>query len=160
MMVGREDSTKQPLTSAKEDLDQQIDTLLDNVIKLADELDGKRKAQMLERLLSDGALAQDATRSSRTTLSVRNHLDHSERGGRMALEKRVDAGNFTMPRLPLFSGQEGSDTSFTRFKVEVSTLRRSYTDEVVLEAIRRCLRSPAADVWMRASGSITQLMSK
>ena len=52
------------------------------------------------------------------------------------------------PKLSVFSGLPGKDASFGRWKYEVACLQldRSLSENNVLNAIRRSLRSPAADV--------------
>ena len=52
------------------------------------------------------------------------------------------------PKLSVYSGITGRDTSFGRWKHEVTCLMAEHTESVVLGAIRRSLRSPAADILM------------
>ena len=52
------------------------------------------------------------------------------------------------PRLSVFSGTPGRDATFSRWRSEVDCLRddRDVTASMIIQAIRRSLRSPAADV--------------
>ncbi len=61
-----------------------------------------------------------------------------------------DLGNHVIihepPKLPVFSGLQGRDTNFGRWKSEVGFLEREQPSQVVINVIRRSLRSPAADL--------------
>ena len=70
------------------------------------------------------------------------------------LEQQVDHRSHVLlqdPKLPPFSGLKSKDTPFGRWKYEVRCLGgdRNYPSYSVLTAVRKSLRSPAADVVTR-----------
>ena len=68
-----------------------------------------------------------------------------------------------LPHIPAFSGTE-KDCSFGRWKFEVECVaaEEKYTDSTKREAVRKSLRSPAADVLPRlgVNPSVTQIINK
>ena len=66
------------------------------------------------------------------------------------------------PKLSVYSGITGGDTSFGRWKHEVTCLMAEHTESVVLGAIRRSLRSPAADILMHVDqrASVSTIIRK
>ena len=60
------------------------------------------------------------------------------------------------PKLPVFSGIQGKDTSFGRWKNDVRCLQQGpYEEFDVLSAVRRSLRSPAADLLIHLGHAAT-----
>lgn len=51
------------------------------------------------------------------------------------------------PKLSFFSGEKGKDTTFARWQYDINCLKASnYTDTSILQAIRKSLKTPAADI--------------
>lgn len=67
-----------------------------------------------------------------------------------------------VPRLPMFSGELGKDASFSRWKFEVLCLRKEgYSEASIHNAIRRSIKSPAAEVLRRLGEfNVDQMMFK
>lgn len=68
------------------------------------------------------------------------------------------------PRLPLFSGIPGKDSSFARWKWEVKSCiaSKQYHNQVLLTGVRKSLRSPAADTLthMPATANAEDILAK
>ena len=68
------------------------------------------------------------------------------------------------PKLPLFSGTPGKDSSFARWKWEVKSCMASkqYPNHVLLTGVRKSLRSPAADslTHMPATATAEDILAK
>lgn len=66
------------------------------------------------------------------------------------------------PKLSFFSGEKGKDTTFARWRYDVNCLLGSYPEASILQAIRKSLRTPAADVvrHLGESASIEQIIKK
>ena len=68
------------------------------------------------------------------------------------------------PRLSCFSGLQGRDSPFGRWKMEIRSLCTdgSYGKQTILLALRKSLKSPAADVVLRLGEkvSVDQILSK
>ena len=68
------------------------------------------------------------------------------------------------PKLPLFCGTRGKDSSFARWKWEVKSciVSRQYTNQVLLTGVRKSLRSPAADILthMPATANTEDILAK
>ena len=68
------------------------------------------------------------------------------------------------PRVSVFSGMPGKDSSFGRWKYEVECLQNSntYSADIILHAVRQSLRSPAAELitHLDKDSSLTVLIGK
>lgn len=68
------------------------------------------------------------------------------------------------PKVSVFSGTSGKDSSFARWKNEVECLTRmgTYEAQVILHSVRKSLRSPAADIITHVDqgASIEELVAK
>ena len=61
-----------------------------------------------------------------------------------------------MPKLPVFSGIKGKDSSFGRWKHEVKRLEEGPYDEyTILDAVHQSLKSPAADLLVTMGSNVT-----
>lgn len=68
------------------------------------------------------------------------------------------------PKITVFSGTPGRDCSFGRWRYEVECLKRSttYESQTILHAVRKSLRSPAAELvtHMGSDATLDELLSK
>ena len=78
-----------------------------------------------------------------------------------SVRSRLLPHDSNMPKLPQFSGLQDKDASFGRWRFEVRSMQKLYSEQHVLAAIHRSLKSPAADVIIHLEdSSLAEIMQK